>query len=398
MKKRICAVLLALGLALSLTACGSSALKSSGASKRSADMTAAADNGGDGYYYAAEAAEDAEYETEPNAEGDSTGESGQSAYQKAKVKLIRRASVRLETREFDAAVSGLEALVDSLGGYVEDSSVDQGGYGSTYRSASYTVRVPSEKYDDFLDRVSADEHCHLVSKNESTEDVGQAYFDTESRLRTLRTKLDRLQELLAQAKHMDDIITLEEAISNTEYEIDSYTSTLNRYDSLVGYSTFTVTINQVVTISDTDTIPFHQRLGNSFVGGLKDFAEGFGEFLIWLVGHVMNLVLLVLFILLIRFLLRRSKEKKAKRLAEMQEKGLVPPQKTGWKHPLKGKDSARSAEEGNTLKTTPGPISGKQVSEAAAQAAPKPEEPKAEASETEKANPADAEKSKDSQG
>jgi hypothetical protein len=279
-----------------------------------------------GYYY------DEAPEMENGAAADSNvGDAGQSsAYKNAKVKLIRRATVRLETKEFDAAVRGLESLVNELDGYIESSSLNQGGYGSTYRSASYTVRVPSGKYSDFLTRVSSEEHCHLTSKDESTEDVGQQYFDTETRLKTLRTKLERLQELLAQAKHMDDIITLEDAISSTEYEIDNYSSTLNRYDSLIGYSTFNVTIEQVVTISDTDTISFGQRLGNSFMGGLENFIDAIQEFLVWLVGNVFGIALLIVLILVIRFLLRKRKEKRDKKLREM---GIDPnaTRTSGWK-------------------------------------------------------------------
>ena len=333
MKKRLFAWTMAVALVLSLTACGGSSSSSGGT--RMMEKNAAPAAGAtadtateDGYYYDYDTPEEAEYDSD-------TGSSGQdSAYKNAKVKLIRRASVRLETKEFDAAVRGLEALVTELNGYVEDSSVNQGGYGSTYRSASYTIRVPAEKYSDFLARVSAEEHCHLTSKDESTEDVGQQYFDTETRLKTLRTKLERLQDLLAQAKHMDDIITLEQAITDTEYEIERYSSTLNRYDSLIGYATFNVSIEQVVSISDTDTIPFGQRLVNSFMGGLESFIEGVQEFVVWLVGHIFGIALIVVIVLLVRFFLRKRKEKRDKKLREM---GIDPKAKTtGWA-PLKHK-------------------------------------------------------------
>ncbi len=328
MKKRLFAWTLAIALVLSLTACGGSSYQSSGADRGMAKNSYAAEAGAvadeDAYYYD-EPAEAEEYKAD-NGSGDSGGQN--SAYQNAKVKLIRRASVRLETKEFDAAVRGLEKLVDELGGYVEESSVNQGGYGSTYRSASYTVRVPAGKYSDFLTRVSEEEHCHLASKDESTEDVGQQYFDTETRLKTLRTKLERLQDLLAQAKHMDDIITLEQAITDTEYEIERYSSTLNRYDSLIGYATFQVSIEQVVSISDTDTLTFGERLGNAFLGGLESFVEGVQEFLVWLVGHIFVLALLVVIVLLLRFFLRRRRIRREEKLRAM---GIDPKaKKTGW--------------------------------------------------------------------
>jgi hypothetical protein len=362
MKRKLFAWMLALAFTLSLCGCGGSTSSAGGgrAAEKNASFAAMDAAAEDGYYY--------DEVAEMDADGDSgNSDAGQSsAYKNAKVKLIRRATVRLETKEFDAAVRGLESLVNELDGYIESSSLNQGGYGSTYRSASYTVRVPSGKYSDFLTRVSSEEHCHLTSKDESTEDVGQQYFDTETRLKTLRTKLERLQELLAQAKHMDDIITLEDAISSTEYEIDNYSSTLNRYDSLIGYSTFNVTIEQVVTISDTDTISFAQRLGNSFMGGLENFIDAIQEFLVWLVGNVFGIALFVVVILVIRFLFRRRKEKRDKKLREM---GIDPnaPRTSGWKRH-------------NLRRVPPGPVApppaGKQAEDTAVQ---QPGTPPAEA-------------------
>lgn len=360
MKKRLFALILAIAMMLSLCACGGS---SSSGANRAAEKnmamaeTAAAD--GDAYYYTDEAPNEAAAdETADSAQSGSTQQEQSSAYKNAKVKLIRRASIRLETKEFDAAVHGLEGLVNELDGYVEESSINQGDYGSSYRSATYTIRVPSEKYADFLSRVSAEEHCHLSSKDESTEDVGQQYFDTETRLKTLRTKLDRLQDLLSKAEQMEDIITLEEAITETEYQIERHSSTLNRYDSLIGYATFTVTISQVVSITDTDTIPFAQRLGNAFLGGLESFIEGVQGFLVWLVGNIFGIALFVVIILLIRLFLRKRREKREKKLLEMGIDPKAP--RSGW-HPIKNRHRVPPAP------MTPPPF-GRQAGDTASQA------------------------------
>ena len=323
MKKRF-ALFFVLALLLTLPACGSGE-KAEMNEQIAVNKQAAVDDAdlpeGDGaedaYYYtggeeaevgnAANVGDAADTVTEPEGAANKKEKSTPSAYQNAEVKLIRRASLNLETQEFDAAVSGLEKLTANMGGYVESSSVNQGSYGSTYRSASYTIRVPSGKYSAFLNRVSGDKHCHLVDKDESTQDVGQEYFDTESRLKTLRTKLERLQALLKKADKMEDIIKLENAIGDTEYEIDQYTSTLKRYDSLVGYATFDITLEQVNAISDTDANPYGVRLRNAFVGGFLSFGRGMQSFSLWLAENLLVILLLVLIVLGIRYLLRRRR-------------------------------------------------------------------------------------------
>ena len=71
----------------------------------------------------------------------------------------------------------------------------------------------------------------MVSQSGSAEDVGQNYSDIELRLQTQRTKQERLLALLEKAATMEDIISLENALSETEYQIEQYTSDLKRYDS-----------------------------------------------------------------------------------------------------------------------------------------------------------------------
>ena len=59
--------------------------------------------------------------------------------------------------------------------------------------------------------------CHVVYMSSSAENITEAYYDTDSRLKTAQIKLERLQNLLANADNMADIITIESAISETEY-------------------------------------------------------------------------------------------------------------------------------------------------------------------------------------
>ena len=126
------------------------------------------------------------------------------------VKMIYRGYLYLESTGFDAAVSGLEQLVAEMGGYFESSELNN--Y-SPYRSAYYVVRVPSAQYQPFCGRVG--QLAQVNSQRHTTENVSEAYYDTESRLVTQRAKLERLQELLSKADVMDDIITLESAIAES---------------------------------------------------------------------------------------------------------------------------------------------------------------------------------------
>ncbi len=191
------------------------------------------------------------------------------------VKLIYTADIEMETTEFDTAVEKLDALVAEMGGYFESSNLNSR---STYRSANYTIRVPAENFDDFCDQ--AGQLCQVLRKSRYAEDVSEQYYDIESRLFTQRTKLERLQELLKGAEIMEDIITIESAISDTELNIERLTGDLRKYDSLVGYSTVYLYLNEVYKMSEIEepVIGFGAKFVSAFKTGCASFVNNLQRF------------------------------------------------------------------------------------------------------------------------
>ena len=184
-------------------------------------------------------------------------------------KLLYTARMEVETTAFDTAAADLRTLVEILGGYFEQAAVHN--YGSGYRSGDYTVRVPADQFQPFLDRVGT--LCHVTYQEQTSENVSEAYYDAESRLATQRTKLERLQNLLAQAENMEDIITIESAISDTELEIERLTGTLRQYDALVDYATVHLSLQEVYQLSNVEepATSFASRMGAAFASGWRGF-------------------------------------------------------------------------------------------------------------------------------
>jgi len=215
-------------------------------------------------------------------------------------KIIYTAYMRLETSDFDAATSNIETIVNANGGYFEQANVNSSSY--AYRNAYYTIRIPAENLDSFLTQTKG--VCTVVSVNKSAEDVSESYFDIETRLNTAKTKLTRLNELLAQATSMEDIITLESAISETQLLIDSLSGSLQHYDSLINYSTVNIDLSEVYK-EDTSKAPltFGEKISTGFKSGIKSFGiflEGFAVFIasswIWLI-IIAGVIVAIIFII-----------------------------------------------------------------------------------------------------
>ena len=303
--KKFLALLLALVMTLALVGCGASAPKT----EAFMDMTTSDDAAMDMGFNAGGAPmedfkEEAEFESGTFEEYPSTTDN-----EKLKdVKMVYTANMDLQTLSFDQADADISALVEEMGGYFEQRSISNRSSG--YRYAEYTVRVPAEKFNDFCSQMGT--LCHLVYKNESADNITESYYDTQSRLVTAQTKLERLQELLRRAESMEDIITIESAISETEWTIENLTGTLRTYDSLVGYSTIYMTLHEVYELSGQGQAPvtFGDRLGESFLDGLKAIGRAAQNFAVWLAYSWFWLLIVVVIVIVVIRTIRRRKNGK----------------------------------------------------------------------------------------
>lgn len=284
--KKLWAGVLAGVLCLSLCACGAS----SGATKGADFEMKEKENG---YSYMTDAAEPgAVFDGALREEAMGQSVSNSSVYRDEDVKLIRRANLTVQTTEFDKAVAALELLVGELGGYYENAELRSGSYynQNSNRSGNYTIRIPAERYEDFMSQV--DGIGYLARKNESSEDVGEAYHDIETRLKTQRTKQERLLDLLKKAQSMEDIIALENALTDVEYYIEQYTSDLNRYDGLVSFATIHLSLDEMVKIVDEpgEKAGLFTRMKAGVVSSADGLVTGVQDVLIWASYHLFGLL------------------------------------------------------------------------------------------------------------
>lgn len=314
MKRRSLAILMTLLLALALTGCGSKSAAGDSYMVSSAEMTAPAE---------APMPEAESYWANESAEAKDAASYGGNEFRAELpegVKMIYRASLELETTEYEKAQSDIAAVTRELGGYFEERSSNS--YSSSYRSSSYTVRVPQAQFDAFLHRIG--ELCRVRYQSQSAEDVSERYYDVESRLETAQIKLDRLQELLTRAESMEDIITIESAISDVEYEIEALSGELRHYDALIDYATIYVQLSEVYKVTEDDAAPltFGARMANAFREGLRDFGDGLEDFAEWLAYSWLTLLILAAIVIVIVKLARRGA--KGKKLFRKKDK-TVPP-------------------------------------------------------------------------
>ncbi len=316
MKRKNTCVALALAALLLLAGCGGGGGNTEAAAPSAPAPGATVDN------WESDMGWEAPQEPMP-APAEDAGQTESPVYRNSGAKLIRRAELTIQTEQFDQTAAALETLAAQYNGYFESSSEYGGSWRdvNARRSGEYVVRIPAEHYGSFLR--SAGDLGYVTNKRETSEDVGEQYYDTEARLKTQRTKQERLLSLLEKAESMEDIIQLENALSEVEYQIEQYTSTLNRYDSLIGYSTFTIWLEEVRQISQEvgETASLGDRMAAGLAAGADNLVDGVQNLLIWLSYNLFSLLILaavaVVVVVVARQVRRRAGRKK--RLLNSQE-------------------------------------------------------------------------------
>lgn len=167
-------------------------------------------------------------------------------------KIVKSAAISLKTAAYDKSVTALENAVDYYSGFVQSSST-QGDGTKNARTASFTVRIPSAKFSDFLDSVG--KVGRIVSRSVKGEDISQEYLDTQARLGTLETERSRLVKLLSEASKMSDILAIEDKLTGIETSIEEYTGELKKWNSLVDLSTVNISLTETKkgTAAKTDS-------------------------------------------------------------------------------------------------------------------------------------------------
>jgi len=225
----------------------------------------------------------------------------------ARQKIIRTARLELSTRAFDADYAAMLAALDKAGGRVQNTSLSLNYDGM--RVLYLTLRVPAGRLDGLAGAVKG--IGRLVSFSESADDVSEQYADMDSRLKTQQAKMERLRALLAQAQTVEDLITLESAISDTQYEIDRLTGQMRGIDSRVDDATLDLVLTELSPVQTSqdreESLP--ERVRNGVAAAWKQFTLWLGDLVVFLSIALPYLIALAVLVLVIRFMIKRRKPK-----------------------------------------------------------------------------------------
>ncbi len=282
--------------------------------------------------YAAEeevAYEDAVAEDSGMAEGgmtDTVAEKLDENATKQERKLIKTIELYAETENYDALLASLEQQVTSMGGYIEYKYQYNGSHYSKYeenRSANLTIRIPVEKLEEFVGKVG--EQSNIINKEERVKDVTLQYVDLESKKSALLTEQERLLELMEQAENVEDIVTIEQRLSEVRYELESMESQLRVLDNQIDYSTVYLNIEEVHRLTQTAEESFFSKIGTGIQENIYQIGDSIADIVLWFLVNIPYFVVWIVVIAVIIFVWKFVKKcrRGKKQAREMQEAELL---------------------------------------------------------------------------
>jgi hypothetical protein len=220
-------------------------------------------------------------------------------------KLIKDVTLHIETKNFDQFISKLNDEINKHSGFVQKSDINGSSYDSyPDRTATIIVRIPADKLDSFTGKASS--LGNVTSKTEGTEDVTMEYVDIESRIKALKTEQESLLKLMEKANNLNDILTIQNHLTDVSSELESYEAKLRTYKDLIAYSTVTMEIYEVERETPTEKLSMWEEIGNNLSNNLASIGKGARDFFVWFISALPYLVIIAVLALIVLVVVRIS--------------------------------------------------------------------------------------------
>lgn len=155
--------------------------------------------------------------------------------------LVIEMGISIESDDIAASVGAIRSFATTAGGVITSSNIGLRTDDQENGWATIVVRVPPERLDSFLVNLNDPERVGtLTSSNTWTQDVTEQLVELDVRIENQRESVARIRELLAEAKDLSDVVTLEYELSRRQTELEVQLARQASLEGRVALSTVTI--------------------------------------------------------------------------------------------------------------------------------------------------------------
>ena len=220
--------------------------------------------------------------------GDDEGQS-RGNFAPVEQRIVKTGEVGLEVDDVGVVLAHLRGMAVEVGGYVGGSQA-----GTLDQSASVTLRIPADRFDEVLTRLQELEDVELISMSTREEDVTGQVVDLEARIRNLEASEASYRALLDRAERIEDILTIQSRLDEVRGQIEQIEAQLQAVEGQAALSTLTVTIvPRAEPVADVQATWDPGAQAKNAVAALVGLTQGLFDALVWIVIVVLPIVLVL---------------------------------------------------------------------------------------------------------
>jgi hypothetical protein len=212
---------------------------------------------------------------EEPVQGEPAGGLQKPAEQKPR-KIIYIAQVEVIVEDLAQAEEQLKALIQEQKAYVAKS--DMRGSPGSPRSGSWTIRVPVDRFDAFMEAIA--QIGELRHSRTDSDDITDRYYDLKAHLKNNEVEEEGLQKLYLEKSatgKLDDLLAVRRELRNIRGDIEQQKGQLQRWDKETEYATVTVDMHDRKDYVPTTAPSFGTSISRTFSAswdGLLSFGKG----------------------------------------------------------------------------------------------------------------------------
>ncbi len=176
-------------------------------------------------------------------------------------RVIRSATLSLVVADVAASLRAVRGVVNAVPGAFVSKSDERGDDPNAV--GSITVRVPVDRFDATLQRIRA-LGSQVISEAVTASDVTGQFTDVASRLRNAQATERQLQDILAQADSVEDILAVQAELAAVRERVEVLQGQLDLLTDQTDLSTITVFLHLPpdlrVERHPSDLYAMHQRV------------------------------------------------------------------------------------------------------------------------------------------
>ena len=220
-------------------------------------------------------------------------------------KIVKNGSMTMEVNDITTAMTGVAEVAKDLNGYVVSSN-KWGDIDIT--SGQITIRVPSDRFDEALDRLRQIA-VNVPSESTNSQDVTEQYTDLQAQLRNLEATEAQYLEILKKAEKVEDILAVQQQLSNVRGQIEQVKGRILYIERTSDMGLIDVTLQKVKPIGGTAWSALETL--KSAARGLVSFGKVLVNIIIWVA--VFSPVWIIILVVVLYFTRWRHAKPRASR-------------------------------------------------------------------------------------